>query len=334
MTAFPSVTVFALGGTIASVTDSSSGGVSPGLTGEQLVRSVPGLDREVDIVARQLRQVASPDLTLTDVLAVHYAIQQAVAEGCAGVVVTQGTDTLEETAFALDLLHNLPEPVAVTGAMRNPTLPGADGPGNVAAAVHVAASPSCRSLGTVVVFNDEIHSPRVVRKTHTSNCATFSSGPVAGPLGWVSEGQARILFRPVARPTLQLPADAAIPDVALLGMALGDDGRLLDHVATTGYRGLVVEAFGGGHVPSRIVGRLQDLAQRIPVVLASRTGSGQVLNDTYGFPGSERDLLARGLLPAGHLDGRKSRILLSLLLAADPSRERAESRFMQMSLPL
>lgn len=333
ITSRPSVAVFALGGTIASVTDPTSGGVSPGLTSEQLVASIPGLDRDVDLVARQLRQVASPDLTLNDILAVHQAIGQAVDEGCAGVVVTQGTDTLEETAFVLDLLHDLPEPVAITGAMRNPTLPGADGPGNLSAAVRVAASPDCRSLGAVVVFNDEIHSSRVVRKTHTSSLATFSSGPIAGPIGWVSEGRARVLFRPASRPTLQLPIDVTIPPVALLGMALGDDSRLLDQVAASGYRGLVVEAFGGGHVPSRTVDRLQDLAEMMPVVLASRTGSGELLTNTYGFPGSERDLLARGLLPAGHLDGRKARILLSLLLAAESWRKRVELRFTEISLP-
>jgi L-asparaginase len=117
-------------------------------------------------------------------------------------------------------------------------------------------------------------------------------------------------------PTLTVP-DGELPSVALIKMCLGCDGRLVDNLEGMGYRGLVIEGFGGGHVPAHIVPSVDRLATRIPVVLASRTGGGELLQETYGFPGSERDLLGRGLIAAGFLDGLKARILLALLLAED-----------------
>ncbi|MGI8649834.1 MAG: asparaginase, partial [Rubrobacter sp.] len=112
-----------------------------------------------------------------------------------------------------------------------------------------------------------------------------------------------------------------------LTMTLGDDGRLLEAVEDTGYRGLVIEAMGGGHVSSIMVEKLEELAQKMPVVLASRTGGGEVLRKTYGFPGSEIDLLDRGLISASALDGLKARLLLSLLLRSGASREEISHAF-------
>ncbi len=125
----------------------------------------------------------------------------------------------------------------------------------------------------------------------------------------------------------------AIPPVALLKVALGDDGRLLPAITSVGYRGLIVEATGGGHVPGAMVEPLADLARQIPVVLTSRTGAGEVLRGTYGFPGSETDLLGRGLIHAGMLDGPKARILLALLLGSDAPRETIEAAFATIGVP-
>ncbi|MQA88437.1 MAG: hypothetical protein GEV03_28425, partial [Streptosporangiales bacterium] len=205
-------------------------------------------------------------------------------------------------------------PVVVTGAMRNPTLPGADGPANLLAAVRVAASTDCRGLGCLVVLNDEIHAARFVRKTHTGNPATFRS-PLAGPIGWLAEGTPHLALRPVRRHHVAVPKETDPPPVALPTVGLADDGRLLAEVERLGYAGVVVEAMGGGHVPAHLAPTLANLARRVPVVLASRTGSGEVLRETYSFPGSETDLLEHGSIPAGALDGLKARILLMLLLA-------------------
>jgi L-asparaginase len=210
--------------------------------------------------------------------------------------------------------------------MRNPTLPGADGPANLLAAVRVAASGAARGIGTVVVMNDEIHAARHVRKTHTQSPAAFRSAG-AGPIGWVSEGSIRIPLRPADRHHVRLPDGPTSHEVALVGVWPGDDGRILGAAGDLGYDGLVVEGMGGGHVPSAAVGPLEELAARMPVVLASRTGGGETLARTYDAPGSEMDLLARGLIPAGVLDGPKARILLALLLRSGASREEIHAAF-------
>ena len=323
--ALPEVVVLSLGGTISS-TDAGGSGVEPTLTGEALVADVPEISEVAEVSADAFRQAASGELTLDDLIELAAEITRRVDVGAAGAVVTQGTDTIEETAFTLDLLVDRDAPVVVTGAMRNPTLPGADGPANLLAAVRVAASEAARGLGTLVVLNDEVHAARYARKTHTQSPATFRSS-LTGPLGWISEGKVRIANRPTDRHLVTLPEDTSDKPVALLTAALGDDGRLLGRVRELGYAGLVVEAFGGGHVPSVMVEELAALTGEMPVVLASRTGSGEVLRSTYGFPGSETDLLERGLIPAGMLDGPKARLLLSLLLRSGAGQEEVREQF-------
>ncbi|QYJ15783.1 L-asparaginase 2 [Rubrobacter xylanophilus DSM 9941] len=321
----PKVAVLSLGGTISSVRGSGPG-VVPRLTGKDLVESVPQIAEVAEVEAESLRQMPSSDLTIEDLVEVAGEARRRIADGAAGVVITQGTDSIEETAFAMDLLVEGDAPVVITGAMRNPTLPGADGPANLLGAVRVAASDAARGLGALVVMNDEIHAARFVRKTHTQSPATFQS-PGAGPLGWLSEGVVRVAWRIPARHTVESPPAGAGQQVALLKLAVGDDGRLLPAVREAGYAGLVIEAFGGGHVPSRMVAEVERLASEIPVVLTSRTGSGDVLRNTYGFSGSEMDLLSRGLIWGGVLDGLKARLLLTILLRRGEGREEIEAAF-------
>jgi len=319
----PLVHVFSLGGTIAMTSAADGAGVVPNLTGQTLVEAVPALDRVATVKATSFRTIPGAQLTFTDLIALSQEIENELAGTTSGVVVTQGTDTIEETAFALDLLVRSPKPVVVTGAMRNPTLPGADGPANLLASVVAAQSSALQGLGTTVLLGDEIHAARFVRKVHTSNCGAFQS-PMTGPLGWVSENQARVVVRlargPLLRPNPAF-AESSSALVALHTVTLGDDGRSLASLEGLGYRGLVVEALGGGHVPAAMVAHLASLAENMPVVLASRAGAGETLRRTYGFPGSETDLLKLGLLSSGLLDGRKSRVLLTLLLLSGADRE-------------
>ncbi|MGH8889190.1 MAG: asparaginase [Acidothermaceae bacterium] len=328
MTNRPRITVFSLGGTIASMPDDAGvagaagpTGVTPQLDASDLLAAIPSVGEIADIEAVAFRQVASCELTLTDCVALATEIQTNLNAGAAGVVVAQGTDTIEETSFALDLLLDVSQPVVITGAMRAPSKPGADGAANLLAAVRVAASDGANGLGCVVVMNDEVHAARFVRKADTSSPAAFASAGT-GAIGWVVEGRPHIVVRPVRLEphglldAVTMRGDAPIPRVALIKVGLGDDGALLKQIEPLGYAGLVVEAMGGGHVPSGIVAILDDLAGRMPVVLASRAGAGEVLRVTYSYSGSEVDLLDRGLVRAGYLDGLKARILLSLLLAA------------------
>lgn len=319
----PRVIVYALGGTIAMST-TSSGGVAPTLSAHDLLAAVPGLaETGITVEVEDFRRVPGASLTVADITALATSISDRLAT-FDGIVVIQGTDTIEETAYLLDLLHAAPQPVVVTGAMRNPTLAGADGPANILGAIQTAASVSAQNQGALVVFNDEIHAARRVRKTHSSNCATFQSAN-GGPLGYLVEGQPRLLNRLTHRTVLPLKVTDDIR-VALIPITLGDDGTILRTVADH-IDGLVVAGFGAGHVPADLVPVLEALCARTPVVLASRTGAGSVLAGTYGFPGSERDLLARGLISAGYLDPIKARILLLTLLAADYDRQTITAAF-------
>ncbi|WP_114861201.1 asparaginase [Azospirillum brasilense] len=308
----PRVTVLALGGTIA-MTRSDQGGVVPTLTGDMLVAAVPALTEVAAVDARSFRQLPGAHLGFDDLEALAAAVEEAVAGGAHGVVVTQGTDTIEETAFALDRLLGIEAPVVVTGAMRNPTVPGADGPANLLAAVQVAASEAARGLGCLVVLNDEIHAARFLRKTHTSSPAAFTS-PSAGPIGWVGEGRVRLVARVERVPVVPQSREAGEARVALVTVGLGDDGALIDAARQAGFDGMVVEATGGGHVAPAVADALERAAAAMPVVLASRTGAGEILARTYGFPGGEIDLQRRGLIRAGWLDGLKAKVLLTLLL--------------------
>jgi L-asparaginase len=319
------VVVFGLGGTIA-MTPASTGGVAPTLTVDQLTAAVPGLaEVGIELVARDFRRLPGASLTFEDVSALAEAIGTEIAGGATGVVITQGTDTIEETAYALDLLYAHTAPVVVTGAMRHPALAGADGPANLLAAVQTAASPQLRGQGVVVVLADEIHAARRVRKTHSTSTATFAS-PNAGPLGYVVEGNPRLLNPLQVRPTVPAGGRPTPARVALVTVSFGDDGELLRGLGDR-FDGVVVAGFGVGHVPVPWVEPLTALAARVPVILASRTGAGSTLTSTYGFAGSERDLLDRGLIGAGFLDPFKARVLLHVVLRVGADRVAVAAAF-------
>lgn len=314
------VTMYSLGGTIA-MTKRQDGTVEPALSGQDLITAVPTLgDLDIAVDVRDFRRLPGASLSFDDLAELAADIAASDADA---FVVTQGTDTIEETAYFLDLVHTDTRPVAVTGAMRNPSQPGADGPANLLAAVKAAASDAVRGAGCIVVFGDEIHAASFVAKTHTSSPVAFVSFP--GPVGYLAEEKVVVWSRPRPGLTVDL-ANRADVRTAVVPVGLGDDGAVLRAVGDV-VDGLVVAAFGAGHVPERCVSVLAELAQEKPVVLASRTGRGPVLTHTYGFPGSEADLLARGLIAAGSLSPTKARVLLHLLLMSGTAATKYKTLF-------
>ncbi|MCK0206886.1 asparaginase [Starkeya koreensis] len=315
-TALPRLLILSLGGTI-TMTASPDGGIAPTLGAAELVAAVPGLEKVALIEARSPFRLGSSSLTPEHIAGIAEDIRAGFEAGFDGAVVIQGTDTIEETAFILDLLVRDARPVVVTGAMRGPQQPGADGPANLFAAATVAVSPAARGLGTLVVLNDEIHAARFVRKAHTALTSAFVSD-TAGPLGLVAEGSVRLFSRvdPAELPASLAMSGSDVPKVALLKIAMGDDGRMIEAVPGLGFAGLVIEGAGAGHVPGVVAETVGAVAARIPVVLASRTLAGPVFEATYGYPGSEIDLIGRGLIPAGLLTGVKARLLLAFALRA------------------
>ncbi|MGO4220248.1 asparaginase [Lysobacter sp. TAF61] len=305
------IALIACGGTISGVRE-RDGGFSPGRHAAELLSEVlvpPG----VEIRALDASTVPSRAMSTNDVLGL---IQQVDAleqwDEIDAVVISQGTDSLEETAYLFELISSARMPVVLTGAMRAGAMPGADGPANISAAIAVAAHEDAARHGPLVVLGDEVHCARWVTKAHSSRPAAFAS-PGCGPVGIVGEGRVRLWGGDRAGPPLGRP-DCLEQRVELLYIGLGDDGRLAE-AAGEYADGLVVAGMGGGHVPPRAAEVLVKLARRLPVVLATRCGAGPVLTSTYRGSGSETHLLERGLLPVGHLSPLKARLRLMVGLA-------------------
>ena len=306
------VVVVTTGGTIAMQHDSAAGGAVPTLAGADFLHALPAGLPPLRLVEHC--NLPSAHFTL-DLL---WSLRQRVAAlaidpGVAGIVVTHGTDTLEETAYLLDLTVPGETPVVVTGAMRTVSEVGHEGYANLAAAIRVAASQQAHGLGTLVVLNDEIHAARFVTKTHTLALDTFQSLD-RGPLGRVDADGVWIGSRP-ARDII--PCDRLEPAVTLLKLGVGSDASLLEDAVVRGARGAVIEALGGGRLPPWWLPAVDKaVRQGVAVVVASRCPAGRV-TDRYGYAGAHRDQVALGCAFAGGLNGQKARIRLMVALGAE-----------------
>lgn len=304
------VAVGALGGTIA-MTSADGSAVTPSLTAELLTGAVPALAGVARIRAETLAMLPSGSLDEPTVLRALAWARESVDAGAAGVVLTQGTDTLEESAYLLDLFWDRPEPLVVTGAMRSPQTVGADGPANLLTAVRAAVAEGSRARGVLVAVDDEIHQARWVAKTDSMSTGAFRS-PVFGPVGRCVE--AEVVYGATARrpSPLDLGPVSGMRDsrVPLVATYLGDDGQVLDTLVASGIDGVVVAGFGAGHVSAAMAEAVGRAVGTVPVVFASRTGSGPTGRAMYGYPGSEVDLVARGAVAAGWLSPVKARLLL------------------------
>lgn len=317
------VTTYFLGGTI-SMSSADGHSVRPTLSGDDLLAAVPGLEEvDAEVTAEQVAREQSGSLTYAHLLAV---LESARSSESDGFVLVQGTDTLEESAYLLDLLWDDPRPFVATGAMRNPTMAGADGAANLLTAVRVAASPTARERGACVVFADEIHAARHVTKSDTASISTFRS-PNTGPAGRVLEGHVHFFSPPGARSALGADVSNVTTvdvEVPVLVAGFGQSVRTLEAIADDA-DALVLAGFGAGHVPGWWAEAVGAIAERMPVVMTSRTHSGPALVETYGAVGAEVDLQQRGVVMGGYLDALKARLLVSVLLAAGTDREQIEA---------
>jgi L-asparaginase len=324
MDAKKKVVIINTGGTIAMELDESTDSVKTG--GIQPLHSAePLLKQYADIEMIDLFNVPSPYMTPQMMQELSAVVDSWLEKPeISGIVITHGTDTLEETAYYLDLTVQSDKPVVVTGAMRSSNELGADGPVNLIQSVRVAADENSYGRGTLVVFNDEIHAAKDVTKTHTSNVATFQS-PAYGPVGVVTK-RAVTFHQPASRLEKYKP-ETTLPHVPLIKAVSGMDPAWLDFLTTMSIDGFVLEAFGAGNVPPSIIPVLQSLiARKLPVVMVSRCYNGYV-QDLYGYEGGGKQLRQMGVIFCNGLNGQKARIKLIVLLSAGVPLEKLEGHF-------
>lgn len=316
--------ILGAGGTIA-MTGGPGDSATPALDAEELVAAIPGLGERAGLEARTVVNLPSAHLTLPDQLLICREARDAARRGI-GVVVTHGTDALEDTAMLCDVVHDAEAPIVFTGAIRPATAPGADGPANLLDAVSVAASHQAAGAGVLVVFGGEIHHARCARKTDTTSLTAFSS-PQTGPMGRVTEGHPTFWSKMPRNPPLD-PPDLERRVLVVPAMA-ADDGTLARAALSTEPDGLVIGTLGAGHLAPELMEMWADAATRIPIVAYCRPERGVVLTGTYGYAGSERDLRGTDIIPAGFLSPQAARMKLLACVASGLSIDEVRWAFRQ-----
>jgi L-asparaginase len=317
------VRVLAAGGTIGM--SGGADGANPALDAAGLLATVPGLDGQYGLEGETVANLPSAHLTLADQLRICRSARDAARRGI-GVVVTHGTDTLEETAILCDVIHDAEAPIVFTGAIRAASAPGADGPANLVDAVSVARSEEAKGMGVLVVFGGEIHHARCARKTDTTSLTAFSS-PQTGPLGRVTEGHPSFWSRVPRNQPLDPPA--LDRRVLVVPTTAGDDGSLARAALATEPDGIVIGTLGAGHLHPDLLQLWAEASERIPVVAYCRPERGVVLNSTYGYAGSERELRESRIIPAAFLSPQAARMKLLACLASGLDIEETRWAFRQ-----
>jgi L-asparaginase len=304
------VRVVAAGGTIAMRGERAV----PALDAAELVEQLPQV-AGFRLQAETVLSLPSTHLTLSDALDLARRAG-AAAVGGEGVVLTTGTDTMEEVAVLCGLTYGGDAPIVITGANRPGSAPGADGPANLLDAIILARAPAAEGLGVVVAFGGEVHAAMTVRKIDSTGPVAFGS-PTTGPIGRIVEGRVWLHATP-RRPT-PLPVRRLDHRVTTVTTGLGDDGAMLRHAAEVS-DGVVLIALGAGHLSKEVLVELRGAVERVPVVITCRPDRSSMLFATYGFEGAERDLRASGAICAPFLSAAAARMALLACLGADLDR--------------
>lgn len=297
--------------------DDAGRGAVPVLSGAELLKDVPGLEKFCVPAVHDFGQLPGPHMTPARMWELSELVQRSFAEGFDGVVITHGTDTLEESAYLCDLRHAGLQPVVFVGAMRTSNQLSWDGPINLYQACRVAADPLARERGVLVVMNSAVCAACEVTKTYTDAIDTFQA-PDTGPVAAFDADELRWHRRPSGRKHLSGPRLET--RVSLVVASAGDDGSLIDHVASRGDKGIVVEALGRGNLPPPMATAAIRAQEHAVVLLTSRCWGGRV-SPTYGYEGGGARLKEAGLVFAPGVPGHKARILLMAALGAGMNKE-------------
>lgn len=311
--ALPKVVIFSTGGTISGKHDPARGGYLPAASADELVAAVPKLKELAEFQVEPVTTINSADMTVEVWLQLANRLQQRLAEpSVTGAIITHGTNTLEETAYFLDLVLTSSKPVVLVGAQRPASDPYSDGPLNLLRAVEVAISPAARDKGVVVVMNEQIHAARDVTKLHTSRVETFRSLEF-GPIGIADRMGVQFYRAPLQRQTISVTSRTSLPRIGIVVSYAGVDGELVRALVAGKTQGLVIAGFGGGTVAGAMVEAIKEArAKGLPVVITGAP-TGRVLTASAS-PGSVLEMQRLGCVFAHNLSPQKARILLMLAM--------------------
>ena len=290
----------------------------PSMSGDEMMSMISGTSLEVNIESYTFSSLPSPHVTPKLMFELSKLISELVnREDIDGVVVTHGTDTLEETCYMINLTVSTDKPIVFTGSMRNGSELGYDGPSNLADSIRAAASKEARGRGVLVCFNGNLNSASEVTKANSMVLNAFRT-PTFGPIGIVDDE--KVLFYREENREKSLRLESINKEVAIIKCAAGMDSKFIDYAISLGYQGIVIEALGRGNVPpTRVPGIENALNKGIPVVLTSRCYEGRVC-DSYGYLGGGKQLKNLGVIFAENLPSQKARIKLIVLLSANKDR--------------
>ena len=315
------IAVITTGGTIAMKYDVKQGGYIPAVSGRELIDNLPQIKSLCEVELFEFSNIPSSAMTPEKMLNLTKKIKKILYnDSIDGIVVTHGTDTLEETAYFVDLCIDTQKIICFTAAMRNYDSIGADGPQNILSSIRVALNFEQNEInGVFVVINDEIYSPKEVTKIHSGNIAAFSS-PFWGPIGYIDSD--KVIIHHILKKETKLWPNKALQNVELLKIYTGMTDNMLNYyINNNNLAGLVLEGFGRGNIPSNLVDGLIKLVERgIYVIICTRVLKGGVVSE-YASNGCGTHLKKIGLIFARELSSQKARIKLMLLLASGASKE-------------
>jgi len=305
--------------------DENTGGAVPHFSGNDLLEMMPDIKNLAEISHYDFGKYPGPHMTPELMLSLSKKIRSFLDENkYDGIIVTHGTDTLEETAYLLDLTIKTSVPIVVIGSMKNSSEPDWDGPRNLKDAIYICLNPNSRNMGVLVCLSGEINAASEVTKTHTDNVETFQSLDF-GSIGIVDRG--RVFYNRMPRKLETLQTDTLNANVDLLKVYAGMEEKFFRFSADSGTEGLVVEAMGVGNVPpAAFKGIMYVVEKGIPVVLVSRCPAGETL-DIYSYPGAGKWLHKAGVIFSDYLNGQKARIKLMLSLGLTSETEALKKIF-------